>query len=188
MRRKSERFCGWGMPWLVLCLAFGVHVADEAVNDFLSFYNPAVEAIRQHAPWLPLPTFTFAVWLSLLVGSITVLLVLSVFAYRGSCWLRPLAYLFSGVMLLNGFQHIVASGYVGRPIAGFYSSPLLVGASLWMFVSLWRTRGVAPRGSRGASGEGSTLIEGRCLTSAFRRRWARRSRSGHKPSALAHRT
>jgi hypothetical protein len=125
--------------------------------------------------------------LSLLVFAITILLALSVFAYRGSCRLRPVAYLFSGVMLLNGLQHIAASGYLGRPIAGVYSSPLLVGASLWLFVSLWRAPGEAPRGSLGASGEGSTPIEGQCLTSACRRRWARRSRSGHKPSALAHR-
>lgn len=141
MRRWTDGPPSWGQPWLVLCLAFGLHVADEALNDFLSTYNPVVREIRQHVPWLPLPTFTFAVWLSLLVGAVTVLLTLTEFAYRGSRWLRPLAYVFSVVMLLNGLQHVAASGYAGRPIAGVYSSPLLSGAALWLFVRLWQTRG-----------------------------------------------
>ena len=48
-----------GLAWVLLTLALAAHVVDEAVNDFLSFYNPAVQAIRQVAPFLPLPTFTF---------------------------------------------------------------------------------------------------------------------------------
>ncbi len=48
--------------WVALCLALAVHVADEALTDFLSVYNPAVISIRERLPWLPLPTFTFDVW------------------------------------------------------------------------------------------------------------------------------
>ena len=52
-----------------LGLALSVHVADEALTDFLSVYNPAVEALRERLPWFPLPTFTFEGWLTgLIVG------------------------------------------------------------------------------------------------------------------------
>jgi len=42
-----------------LCVAFGLHVVDEALTDFLSVYNPIVRAVRARLPFLPLPTFTF---------------------------------------------------------------------------------------------------------------------------------
>jgi hypothetical protein len=35
------------------------NVLDEALTDFLSVYNLAVQAIRKRFPFLPLPTFTF---------------------------------------------------------------------------------------------------------------------------------
>lgn len=124
----------------MLCCALAVHVFDEAVNNFLALYNPVVHAIRQRISWLPLPTFTFGVWLTLLITAIVVLLFLTVFAYRGSSRLRPLAYFFSVFMLANGIQHILGSLYLGRFAAGVYSSPLLIAASIYLFVALRRTR------------------------------------------------
>lgn len=49
----------WGWSWLALCAALAVHVADEALTDFLSVYNPIARAIRERVPFLPLPVFTF---------------------------------------------------------------------------------------------------------------------------------
>ena len=63
-----------GVAWVGLCVALGIHVADEALTDFLSVYNPAVRAIRSRFPFLPLPTFTFPVWLGGLI-TVTVLLL-----------------------------------------------------------------------------------------------------------------
>src|SRR5256885_3873849 len=56
-----------GVAWLALCGGLAIHVADEALTDFLSVYNPAVRAIRARFPFLPLPTFTFPVWLGGLI-------------------------------------------------------------------------------------------------------------------------
>jgi hypothetical protein len=39
-------------------------VTDEALTDFLSVYNPAVQAIRKRVPFIPLPIFKFRVWLA----------------------------------------------------------------------------------------------------------------------------
>ncbi len=40
-----------GQAWVALTLALAVHVADEALNDFLSFYNPLVTSLRWRVGW-----------------------------------------------------------------------------------------------------------------------------------------
>jgi hypothetical protein len=117
---------------------------DEALTDFLSFWNPMVLRLRERVPWSPLPTFTFDVWLSGLVLVLAVLALLSVFAYQDSPWLRPVAYVYGSLMLLNGFAHIAISLFQGRPAPGVTSAPLLIGTSAWLLVSLIRTRSYAP--------------------------------------------
>lgn len=79
---------GFGIAWLLFAIALGFHVADEATHNFLSTYNPSVRAIRERFPFLLLPTFTFAVWLTLLIVGILLLLCLSPLAFRGAPWLR----------------------------------------------------------------------------------------------------
>ncbi len=129
----STRFPGWGRAWVFLCLALAVHVADEALTDFLEFYNPMVLSIRELLPWLPLPTFRFESWLALLVGVIAALLAITPFAFSGAGWMRPLSIAFAGVMTANGLAHLALSVYLGRAAPGAYSSPLvlLAAACLW---------------------------------------------------------
>jgi hypothetical protein len=130
--------------WIALCLALALHVVDEASTGFLSVYNPSVRALRQKWPWLPFPTFTFAVWLGGLVLAVVLLLCLSVFVLRGAAWMRPLCYIIAIVMLANGMGHIVGTVMgrtVGsirfrRPMPGFYSSPFLLLASLYLLSCL----------------------------------------------------
>jgi hypothetical protein len=136
----------FGVAWVALCTAFVLHVIDEALTDFLSVYNPTVLELRARAPWLPLPTFTFELWLSGLILASVVLLLLSPYAFRGGRWIRPLAYGFAGIMLLNGVGHVlgtiagqtVSSVRFARPMPGFYSSPFLIIASAYMFSRLRR--------------------------------------------------
>ncbi|MBI1747439.1 MAG: hypothetical protein HYR55_12725 [Acidobacteria bacterium] len=140
--RLARRF---GAAWLGLCLAFAAHVVDEATTGFLAVYNPTVAAIHARLPWLPLPTFTFRVWLRILIVAVSLLLGLSVFAFRGVPWLRPLAYTFAVVMLLNSAGHTVGTIYMGRAMPGVYSSPLLFMGAIWLLVATRHTRkGEAP--------------------------------------------
>ena len=132
---SARRF---GVAWLGLCLAFAIHVVDEAATGFLAVYNPTVEAIRASVPWLPVPTFTCRVWLRLLIVADLVLLGLSVFAFRGVAWLRPLAYVFGVVMLLNGALHTIGTLYMRQAMPGVYSSPLLFAGSIWLLVATRR--------------------------------------------------
>jgi uncharacterized protein with HXXEE motif len=124
---QTRRF---GIAWIAFALALALHVTDEATHDFLASYNPSVLAIRARFPWLPLPTFTFGVWLGLLIAGITLLLCLSPLAFRGSRWLRiavwPLGLLFG---IANASLHISSSIYFHRWMPGVYSSPVLLAAA-----------------------------------------------------------
>jgi hypothetical protein len=129
----------YGRGWLALTLALAVHVADEAATGFLSLYNPTVRGLRERIPWLPLPTFSFEAWLGGLAAAIVLLLFLTKPAFANSPSLRPLAYVFAVVMLGNGMLHLASSIYLRRPAPGVFSAPLLLGAAIYLLVSLRRT-------------------------------------------------
>jgi hypothetical protein len=95
-----------------------------------------------------MPTFEFRQWLTGLATAVVVLLALSPFAFLGTRWIRPVFYIFAVLMLLNGLGHTagtifgrtVASIHFARPMPGFYSSPLLLAASIYGLVQLRKTR------------------------------------------------
>jgi len=135
-----------GIAWVALCLSLVLHVVDEASTGFLSVYNPTVTALRERFPWFPMREFQCGDWLTGLVVANLILLALTPFAFRGAQWLRPLAYVFAIVMVLNGMGHTlgtifgrtVASVHFARPMPGFYSSPVLLAASIYMLFRLRR--------------------------------------------------
>lgn len=134
--RARRAYRHW-VAWIALCGALAVHVADEALTDFLALYNPTVVAIRERYPFLPLTKFTFEGWLALLIFAIVALTVVSFFVWKGRWAMRPISYAFAGFMLLNGLLHIAGSFYMGTFMPGVYSSPLLLAASIFLMV---RTR------------------------------------------------
>lgn len=94
-----------------------------------------------------MPTFEFREWLAVLIVACGLLFCLTPVAARGMPGLRPVAWFFAVIMLLNGLGHTlftilghtVASVTFSRPAPGFYSSPLLLAASLWLMFRLRRT-------------------------------------------------
>ena len=138
----------FGLAWVLLCLAFCGHVTDEALTGFLNIYNPTVIAMRDRLGWFPMPTFEYREWLVGLIVVNLILLTLTPFAYRNARGLRPLAYFYASVMLLNGLGHTfftvlgrtVASVQFPRPAPGFYSSPLLLITSIYLFMRLRASR------------------------------------------------
>lgn len=131
----------FGYAWLGFAAALAAHVTDEATHDFLSTYNPTALAIRARLPFLPLPTFTFGVWLGLLIAGIGLLFALSPLAFRGARWLRIAALPLSVVVgVFNACGHMISSVYYWRWMPGVYSSPLLLAAALFLVVS---ARGVS---------------------------------------------
>ncbi len=130
--RENRR---WGTAWLLLTASLAVHVVDEAVNDFLGFYNPAVLSIRASFPWLRLPVFDFATWLGLLIFAVVALLLLSVPVFRGKWGMKPVAYIYGGLMAANALFHGFLSLRYGQFLAGAWSSPLLLACSLYLLKS-----------------------------------------------------
>jgi hypothetical protein len=121
---------------VTLCAALAIHVADEASTGFLSVYNPAVRAIRERVPFLPLPTFTFRIWLGGLVVAVIGLASLSPFAFASAAWMVVPASAVAIVMLGNGALHIGASIYRRRFMPGVRSAPLLIAAAAWVLLSI----------------------------------------------------
>ncbi len=142
---KSDSAINHGLAWIALCLALAIHVMDEALTDFLSVYNPTVLAIREKFPFLPLPTFSYEIWLAGLILAVIMLLFLSTFIFRGARLMTPLSYAFGALMLGNGLLHIAGSFYLGRLMPGVYSSPLLLGGSTYLLARLRQRQRRKPR-------------------------------------------
>jgi len=126
----------YGVAWAALCVAFAIHVADEARTDFLSVYNTTARAIRARFPFLLIPTFTFRVWLTGLVVAVLLLASLTPVAFRGAPGLRPVAYVFGIVMAGNGVLHLVGSAYMRRAMPGVYSAPIILAAAGYLLASI----------------------------------------------------
>jgi len=140
IQRNRQAVRRFGYAWIFLAAALALHVTDEAMTDFLSIYNPTVHAIRERLPFLPIPTFTFGIWLTGLCLGIALLFLLSPLAFRGDRILVWIAFALSIIMLVNGLLHIAGSFYFGRFIPGVYSSPILLLASGWLFINARKKR------------------------------------------------
>jgi len=123
---------------LALAAAIATHVVDEALTDFLAVYNPTVLKIRARFPWIPLPTFSFRVWIVGLAAAVALMSSLSPLAFRGTRWVVVVAVALAVVMLGNGLGHIGSSFYMRRLMPGVYSSPVLMAASLFVLVHALR--------------------------------------------------
>jgi hypothetical protein len=133
--------------WILLCLGLCLHVFDEATTGFLGIYNPTVTALRARFGWWPMPTFQFGDWLAGLLIACVVLLALTGFVGRGAPGTRVLAYFFAVLMLFNAAGHTlatilgrtVASVTFPRPAPGFWSSPFMAAAAVYLLIQLRRS-------------------------------------------------
>jgi len=148
---------GFGPAWLLLCVGFALHVWDEAAHNFLESYNATVLTLAAHFWWFPRLDMQYREWLIRLLVAITVCFALTPFAFRNARWLRPLGYLFAVIHFFNGMGHTLAT-ILGRTVPsvrfegvapGFYSSPLLLVFSLYLFWSLRRSASPVQRPSNG---------------------------------------
>ncbi len=141
----SHAKLGWA--WVALALATALHVFDEALTGFVPLYNSTVLALRHDWGLFLAPTFTFGEWLGGLIAGIVLWLALSPFVFRGARWIRPIAYFLSVLMILNAaghttetiVGHTVKSVQIPRPVPGFYSSPFLAIAAVYLLMKLRET-------------------------------------------------
>ena len=124
----------FGLAWIVATIALALHVADEAANDFLTFYNAQALRIRRAlGNIVPFPpTFTFVPWLTGLVAGIALLAALAPSALAGSPWMRPLGYFLAALHVAHGLGHVVGSLVTKRILPGAISAPLLILSGAWL--------------------------------------------------------
>jgi hypothetical protein len=145
LAQNNQATSNFGLAWFLLCLALGAHIWDEAVHGFLEYYNATILTLWAHFAWFPKIDIEFRPWLMGISGVAMVLLLLTPFAYRNARWMRPLAYVFAALQLLNGLAHVVftilghtvPSVVFDGPAPGFYSAWLLLAFSLFLF---WQLR------------------------------------------------
>jgi len=120
------------LAWATLMAAIGLHVFDETLTDFLPFYNGVVLELRQRLGFFPMPTFSFPLWLGGLIFLVTVGFCFTPIIAKGGNWLRIIAIILGILMILNALNHMLGSVYLGRILPGFWSSPLLLAASIFV--------------------------------------------------------
>ena len=126
----------FGLAWLLMGIAFGVHVADEATHDFLAWYNPIARSIRARIAPVPFPpVFTFWPWLLGLAVVTAAELLLTPVVSGHPGWSRPVALGFATINVGNALLHLIAAARLRRPVPGVMSAPLLLAAALWLLVS-----------------------------------------------------
>lgn len=124
----------FGLAWIFLTSSLALHVLDEALNDFLSLYNPLVPNLNKNMEFFSFPVFTFSVWLTGLIIAITVLFALTYYARKKKKWILYFSYFYGVLMVMNGLGHITGSFYYDKLIAGVYTSPFLLISSFYL---LW---------------------------------------------------
>jgi hypothetical protein len=144
-QRRNARYgpSRHAQAWCVLVGALAVHVADEALTDFLGFYNPLVLSIRSRVPWFPMPTFTFRIWLASLVALVLVLAAIVGAVRRGAPGTSMASWALAAIMFLNGLGHLVGSLYFVRWLPGTTSAPFLLIGSVWLGLHTWARTHVA---------------------------------------------
>jgi len=126
----------FGIAWVAFATAMAVHVYDETAHDFLSVYNPIVRAIKARVPFLPIPTFSFAMWLGGLIAGIALLYALSPLAFAGNGWLRLIAWpLGILVGIGNGLLHLIGSAWYRKLMPGTLSAPVILVAGWFLLAT-----------------------------------------------------
>ena len=117
------------------------------MHDFLGYYNATVLTLYGHFAWFPRMDMTYRQWLIGLIAAVAFCTALTPFAFRNARWLRPLAYLFALIHFLTGIG-LSISELLGGTVPsvrlegvapGFYTAPLLLAASAYLFCRLRRT-------------------------------------------------
>jgi len=122
------------LAWVAMVTSLALHVVDEALNDFLSFYNLLVENMRESLGFFPMPIFEFRYWIGGLICVVTIGYLAIPLVGRGTRGIKIVMVVAGVLMILNSLGHMAASIYIGRVVPGTLSSPLLLVASLYVVV------------------------------------------------------
>lgn len=120
------------VAWFLLVSAIAVHVLDEALSDFLPFYNQLVIKLEEQLGFFPMPTFSFGVWLGGLIIGIAIGYALTPLVNRGGRFIQIFATILGMLMIANALGHLFGSIYFRNVLPGTWSSPLLLLAAFYV--------------------------------------------------------
>jgi hypothetical protein len=123
-----------GVAWVLMISAVSIHVFDEAVTDFLPFYNGLALNLRERLGFSLMPTFSFEAWLGGLIAAIIICFCLTPIVNRGGRFIRVFATALGILMVANALGHMLGSIYFGRLLPGSWSSPFLLVAAVYVVV------------------------------------------------------
>lgn len=133
MRGQFDR---WTAAWLVLSLAFALHVADEVLNGTFAFYRDLADFMADYLPMLKFPAFRPEVWLINLSGAALALIALTWLVYKRQGPMRFASYAFAIFATANAMLHIMVSLAVAHTMPGSLTAPLMLAAALFLFASI----------------------------------------------------
>lgn len=123
------------LAMIIETFSLAIHVADESLNDFLSLYNPLVRSLNNNLGINFFPVFTFTEWIAGLILAIISLFILSYFSYKEKKWMLYFGFFYGIFMIFNALGHITGSIYYSSIVAGTYSAPFLLAASIYLIWS-----------------------------------------------------
>ena len=122
------------LAWIIFVSALALHVLDEAMTDFLPFYNQMVASLQEKYGYFPAPTFTFQSWLAGLITVILIGYLATIKVAQGGKIIRVISIVLGILMVANALGHLVGSLYFERMLPGLRSSPILLAASIWVII------------------------------------------------------
>ena len=128
------------LAWVLFISALALHVFDEAMTDFLPFYNQTVLSLKERFGYFPAPTFTFKIWLTGLISLIAIGYLATIKVAQGGRVIRIVTIVLGLLMIANALGHLVGSLYSGMMLPGVRSSPILLAASVWVMIRGFRNR------------------------------------------------
>jgi hypothetical protein len=143
-----SRYLGqWTIAWFLACAVFALHIVDEGVNGTFGFYSDLERLLTALLPSLNITPFNFDVWLLNMIGTLVVLFALTPLVAAHNALMVPASWAFAAFLTGNSAFHLLMSAGRGELVTGAITSPLMLVAGLFLFVS-------AARGRREATSEG----------------------------------
>lgn len=129
-------FDRWTLAWLIGCIAFAIHIAEEVAYGSFGVYADFNVFVSTLFPWLSLPPYNYGIWLTNLIGACVVLFAFTWLVYVKRGPMRLASYLFATFLTLNGMGHLYAALTMSTYFPGAMTAALLVVAGLFLFISV----------------------------------------------------
>lgn len=128
----------WTLAWFLACAVFALHIVDEGLNGTFGFYSDLERLFTQLLPSLNITPFNFDVWLLNMTGTLVVLFALTPLVAARNALMVPASWAFAAFLTGNSAFHLLMSAGRGELVTGALSSPLMLAAGLFLFVSTAR--------------------------------------------------